>query len=1739
MSHRLFCLLASVLFTMVNLRAQVAITEFLASNSKILADENGDFSDWIEVQNTGAQPVNLLGWSLTDQPDIPAKWKFPATNLNAGSFMVVFASAKDRTNAGLPLHLNFRLAAIGDYLALFPPDSTTPATEFAPKFPAQKPDISYGTRGGQNYYFNPPSPGAINAGGFADFVADTKFSVNRGFFETPFDLTISTATAGATIRYTTNGTPPTATTGIVYGGPLTIPGTTVVRAAAFKDGLQPSGVDTQTYLFPADVIRQSTNGAAPPGWPASWGANTKDYGMDPDIVNSTTYRDQIIPALKSLPSFCVVTELKNLFDATTGIYANPAQDGRDWEKPCSLELVYPDGTKGFQVNAGIRIRGGFSRSTGNPKHAFRFFFRETYGATKLKYPLFGNAGTDEFDAFDLRTFQNYSWSFQGDGTGVFIRDQFSRDTQLAMGRQGERGNYYHLYINGQYWGLYNTCERPEAAYAATYYGGNKEDYDVIKVEAGPYAINATDGDLNAWTRLYTAARAGLTNNAAYFKLEGRNADGTPNVAYENLLDVDNLIDYMLVILWGGNLDAPISNFLGNTSPNNWYGQRDRTGAHGGFRFNAHDSEHTLLSATENRTGPYGTATSWSLLKSNPQYIWQQLSANAEFKLRVADHIQQHFFNGGALTPESARARFGARTNQIFQAVVAESARWGDSKVATPLNRDRNWLPEVNRILSSYMGGRTTTVLNQLKARGLFPALTAPIFGQHGGSVTNGFPVSLSAALGEIYYTTDGSDPRLLGGAIAPSAKLYGGAFVIGQTTTVRTRVLNGGIWSALDQAAFTLIQDFNTLLISELMYHPPNVGALDGDHLEFVELKNVGGTELDLSGVSLTNGISFTFPVGTHLGAGRFAVLVNDPVAFANQYPGVPVAGVYAGRLGNGGDRLTLLHAVGNPIVDLTYNNATPWPTAADGLGFSLVPVNPNANADPNDATNWRASTRIGGSPGNDDPVLDVPAIVVNEVLAHTDPPELDSIELFNSGSTPADISGWFLTDDRTHPKKFRIPAPRVVPAGGHFIIDESLFNAASQGTNAFRLDSHGDAVWLYSADAAGNLTGYSDGFGFSASANGVSFGRHTNSIGEVQFPAQRELTLGRANSGPRIGPVVLNEIHYQPLPGQVEFVELRNLASTNVPLFDPEFPTNTWRLAGADFTFPPNSILPPRGLAVIADSDPALFRKRFGIPAEVLVFGPFGGNLQDSGERLELQRPDKPDPATNKLGQVSFFVPYLAVDSVRYNDKLPWPTNAAGRGASLERKFATAYADDPASWIASESGPSPGFGSDVNHPPSVDAGPDQDFANATSFPLIASVSGTATDDGKPEGTLTYSWTQVDGPGPVAILSPNSSSTQVRLPGQGSYTLRLSVGDGEAITGDNVVISASRPGDDVTFVPAGSTWRYLDNGSDQGTAWRELTFNDSGWKSGKAQLGYGDLDEATVVSFGPDPGNKYFTTYFRLKFTVPSAKAVTSLVSQLLRDDGALIWLNGQLAVTDNMPESAADFLTPASNNVSGADESTFFEHLVDTGLLRDGENILAVEIHQSSGGSSDISFDFSLAGKAQSINRPPTVSAGNDLAAIQPAMAALQGSFSDDGLPNPPGVPTFVWSKISGPGAVTFADGSSPNTMAAFSVPGVYSLRLAINDGSLNASDEVTVTVLSGETAPTISVVLIGANPSLRFTTAAGQSYTVQARSDLGSGGWSNVQQVVAGLGGRVVDVPLTGSEPQRYFRVVSPAVP
>ena len=1736
------CLLALVSGWLLPVSAQVTITEFLASNSRGLMDSDGDRPDWIELFNSSGTAVDLLGWSLTDDATLPRKWVFPSVQIPANGYLVVFASGKNRTN-GVALHTSFSLSVDGEYLGLFGPEGGSVATEFSPTYPAQRADVSYGVREGQRYFFTTPSPGVGNTGGVGDFVADTKFSRDRGVYDAPFDLEITCSTAGAAIRYTTNGAPPTATTGFAYGGPVRISRSTVIRAAAFRTGLQPSNVDTHTYLFPSDVVRQQPAGQVPwSEWPTpGTQAQDYDYGMDARIVDSPIYASQMVPALKALPTLSMVTTLSNLFNGANGIYSNPGQDGRPWERPASLELIHPDGTPGFQIDCGIRIRGGFSRSTGNPKHAFRFFFREEYGEGKLRYPLHAG-GVEEFDALDLRTFQNYSWSFDpgGGANGVFIRDVFSRDTQLAMGQQGERGNYYHLYINGVYWGIYNSCERPEANFGEAYFGGDAANYDVVKVEAGPYALNATDGTMVAWTQLYNLCRAITATNAndTYWRVQGLNPDGSVNPAYPDLLEIDNLIDYMLVIVYGGNLDAPISNFLGNTRPNNWYGLRDRTGTNGGFRFISHDAEHTLLDVNQNRVGPF-SAGSDSVSYSSPQYLWQQLWRSPEFRVRVADRIQRHFFNGGALTVAAAQARFAARTNQLYLPVVAESARWGDSKQSTPLTRNDHWLAVANRILNSYLPARGNIVLNQLRAVGLVPNVSAPTFSRFGGVVANGFNLMMTAPSGgTILYTLNGTDPRAIGGGESAGARRYTGPVVLTDGVLVRARVqrvdATTNEWSGLTEAVFYIDQDFGGLQLSEIHYNPAAPvppGQFPAQEFEFVELKNAGAVELDLSGVRFSDGIGYEFPLGTRLAPGRFVVLAENAGAFTNRYPTRRSDGVYSGQLSNGGERVSLVGPDGRVLISVDYGTAAPWPATPDGLGFSLVPRDPFRNPAPGEASSWRASSVAGGSPGADDAPSSILPVVVNEVLAHTDPPALDAVELHNPAAVDAPVGGWYLTDDAGQPMKYRIPAGTVVPAGGYLVISEAAFNAAGQGTNAFRLSSTGDQVYLFSAGSDGVLSGFSDGGNFGASFNGTTFIRHTNSVGEIDLVASVAPTLGAENSGVRIGPVILSEVHYAPAIGEGAFVEVWNRSGEAQALHDPLTPTNTWRLGGMDFAFPTGFTLPANGYAVVTEINAEVFRQATGIPASVPIFGPTSGQLQRNGERLELLAPDRPNLVTNN-GVVSSVIPWVVMDSVRYNDREPWPVAASRGGVSLERVIPVAYTDDPAAWRAAAFGPSAGGASAGNRAPRVDAGPDRDLSSGA-FPLVLTLAGMAVDDGLPvPSRLQLRWTQVDGPRGVVFRDGTVSNAVVEFPGSGTYTLRLLANDGEREVFDDVRVAVQRSGSSGTLVPFGSTWRYFDQRQDLGVGWRARTFADGTWATGRARLGYGGDGEATSINAGPS-NDRIRTAYFRHRFTIPSAAAVTELVARIVRDDGAVVYLNGQEVFRISMPEGTILFDTFASETIGGADETTPVARTIPASLLVDGDNVLAIEVHQVNSTSSDLGMDFSLEGVIQPANQGPTANAGADAEVTLPARLRMRGVFADDGLPVSPGVPVFSWNRVSGPGEVTFVDGDTPTPEAAFTVSGTYVLRFRVQDGILAAEDSVTVVVKPGIVESPGLTAIPGDPVRLRFGALSGIAYEIRYRSDLTEGTWQVLQSVPAGPA-RPVEVAEPISELRRFYQVI-----
>lgn len=637
-------------------------------------------------------------------------------------------------------------------------------------------------------YFTTPTPGSYNSGGVQDIVDGVWISHDRGFYYSPFQATLSCATPGAQIRYTVDGSRPTITNGTVYSSPLSITGTTTLRAVAVKPGYFDSPVKTRTYLFVNDVKNQSASGQAPgPGWPTgSVNGQVIDYGMDPDIVNNAAYSDLIDDALLQIPSISIITDVKNLFDPATGIYVNAGSDTRAWERPASIELLNPDGADGFQIDAGLRIRGGYSRSGGNPKHAFRLFFRPEYGEATLNYALFGDDGASMFKKMDLRTSENYSWSFDGNPNNTFVREVWSRDTERQMGQPTTRSRYYHLYINGQYWGLYQTQERAEAAWAETYLGGNRDDYDVIKSKTTERSMQPTDGNMDMFTRFHSIAVAGFAGTGNYWKLQGLNTDGTPNPAYEKHVDVDNVIDEMIIEYYTGDRDGPGSRY-GNV-PNNTSAIGDRNYPDG-WIWPQHDSEHSLGTGENDLVNPLTTAGA-QLQYFNHQWLHEQMTADPDYRMRFADSVQKYLFNGGLLTSENGIARVNDRASQIDMAIIAESARWGDSKVSTPYTK-ATWENAVNQV-RGWIAGRIPTLLGQFRGRNWFPSIDAPTLSSQSGLVMPGTAVTLSGSSGTVYYTTNGTDPRL------PAALSAGGnqTTLIAENAPKRFRVPTGEVSSS-------------------------------------------------------------------------------------------------------------------------------------------------------------------------------------------------------------------------------------------------------------------------------------------------------------------------------------------------------------------------------------------------------------------------------------------------------------------------------------------------------------------------------------------------------------------------------------------------------------------------------------------------------------------------------------------------------------------------------------------------------------------------------------------------------------------------------------------------------------------------------------------------------------------------------------------------------------------------------
>jgi len=938
----------------------LVISEFVAANQSGLTDEDGDFSDWIELHNRGRTAINLSGWSLTDDANDPKKWPLPDMTLDRNGYLVIFASGKDRRSleGGSALHTNFRLRKSGDFLALYNVLDQRLFEVDSPNYPQQFDDFSYGLRPDEPAYnyFATPTPGGPNntAQTWKGVASKVKFSLAHGFYEAPFQLELTTSTPGAVIRYTTDGSEPSEANGKYYSQPLAINSTTVVRATAFKPDYLPSTVDTQSYIFLAGELAQP---AQPAGFPESWGIHPEefkqfaagspvmaDYEMDPDITKDPRLKE----GLKSIPTISLVMDLQDFTD----LYSNPRDRGPDWERPVSVEFINPNvNTEGFQVNAGLRMHGGVGRKEFFPKHSLRLLFKSQYGPAMLNYPLFPDSPVEEFNTLVLRGESDRS--FAGTGpireTATYTRDQWLRASQLEMSGVGSHGIFVHVYINGLYWGLYNLVERPDESFMASYFGGNKADWFVANQD-GPLNRDSSSEWTDRLSELFINIGFQGRRDDSSEQPEAYSAQQFERVA--PYIDTTEFSDYIILNWYAGTKDWP---------ENNWYAGIQGPTSNG--KYIVWDGQEIFENGAQITLGKISSAR-LNIVKP----LFEILIQNADFKIEFADRFYKHLFNDGALTDANAQTRWTKINNTIDSAIIAESARWGDVRFDLPITRD-DWLKATDAVLTQ-MEGNAAKLIALAREAGYYPQIDPPTFNHQEGLVTPDFELTMTAPEGTIYYTTNGSDPRASGaGAVASTAMIYNTPLIITSTTQIKARTLSAKDstssteqqeWSALHEATFNVVAEAPNLAITEIMYNP-----LGGSDYEFIELKNVGDTRIDLSGMYF-EGINYTFPTNSVLGIGGFWVLVRNPEAFAARYPNTAIDGVYDGNLANDGEQIILKDSQDKVIISVAYDDENGWPLSPDGRGDSLTLI--DANQNPNNPKSWRASTNPYGSPGMDEP---------------------------------------------------------------------------------------------------------------------------------------------------------------------------------------------------------------------------------------------------------------------------------------------------------------------------------------------------------------------------------------------------------------------------------------------------------------------------------------------------------------------------------------------------------------------------------------------------------------------------------------------------------------------------------------------------------------------------------------------------------------------------------------------------
>lgn len=741
-------------------------------------------------------------------------------------------------------------------------------------------------------------------------VSPPGFDILPDFYSSSINVGITNTMAGAVIRYTRDGSEPTESS-TAYCGPISFTATGIIRTRAFKPGWIPSRTITRTYFI-----------------------NESDVVRNVPVVSIVGNAQRTLFKSNGVTAINGGAWIDNIWQAQTADdYNIPQQRGRPYERPASIMFFDDSSHVWKEIDCGIRIAGSnYTRKryylqdltgfwdlhTNIKKPQFNLYFRSDYGEGTLDFPFIANSDVQKFDSIRLRSGKN-------DWKNPFIIDEFVRRISINMGHVSSKGYLAWLFVNGERKAYFNPVERLDERFFQEWYDSN-EEWDIIN-HGG-----VSEGDNLAWKDTLSF----LDNYDLRF---------LANYIYATQkVDVVNYIDYLIAETYGGNWDWP---------NNNWYVARERR-SNSLFRFYVWDAEgcffgrNTIDVDSFNENPIYATDGGSGLNGEDGAVarVYQAFKESEEFRLLFADRIQKHYFDDGAMVESNLIEEWTALENVFFPMLQSFFGLAMDVRTRT------QWIPQ-----------RRPYVFQQFKNEGLWPDTTAPYFNQHGGAITSGFHLYISHTngIGNIYYTCDKTDPRNIGGSIHGTE--YITPLALDRSTHVKARVYNSTLdeWSPLREATF-VVTGIPNFVVTEMMYHP-----ISGEEYEFIELKNVSGAELDISGYSFVDGITYSFVNSsvTTLQPDEYIVVVQNEAAFASLYATntIHIAGVYEGKQKNSGERIELQDSAGHTHLAYTYSDV--WYPITDGGGKSLV------IADEYGVTNmwgvkegWLASDIYNGTPG-------------------------------------------------------------------------------------------------------------------------------------------------------------------------------------------------------------------------------------------------------------------------------------------------------------------------------------------------------------------------------------------------------------------------------------------------------------------------------------------------------------------------------------------------------------------------------------------------------------------------------------------------------------------------------------------------------------------------------------------------------------------------------------------------------